>query len=180
MSRGAEACSARVLRRRPFEARCYHASRGRRAALLESSYSFRYPAVHPDPGAKAEPARRQKCPVCGARRAAVPVCAPSMLTRTTSVSARESAVHWYYVRAASEIAWVHEVRVSKGAAADPSPQVAQSLVAPSYFRSAGGRGRPTARVCLVLIIAAGNARAYPFRVAFQTAHPLDVLSKGQR
>jgi hypothetical protein len=28
-----------------------------------------------------------------------------------------------------------------------------------------------------MIIAAGNARAYPARVAFQTAHPLDVLSK---
>ena len=42
----------------------------------------------------------------------------------------------------------------------------------------GGRaGRPTARVGIVMIIAAGNARAYPARVAFQTAHPLDVLSK---
>ena len=65
------------------------------------------------------------------------------------MSPRESALHcrraarekvaWYYVRAASEIAWVHQVRVSKSAAAAPSPQVAQSLVAPSYFRSAGGR-----------------------------------------
>jgi hypothetical protein len=91
------------------------------------------------------------------------------------------------------------VRRSLGTMSGPPPKSRGSIRfecrrAPQLLRHAGGAvagstvifpiggraGRPTARVGPVMIIAAGNARAYPARVAFQTAHPLDVLSKGQR